>query len=154
MLDRSLQQWVLHSLHEQKQKHLKQAQSLQEHAPRVKIKQQKQARNHLEKGLHFHTQKRLQEAHKEQQNMHYQLHQSIRSLLQERRQQQQQQALRLEALNPTAVMKRGFLLARHATGRLIHSAQQLRPGDAIQLHFHDGVQHAHIDAKDDQNDSP
>jgi exodeoxyribonuclease VII large subunit len=45
---------------------------------------------------------------------------------------------RLRGLNPTAVLERGYALARMSTGEVVTSAQSLHPGDFLTVQFHDG----------------
>ena len=47
-------------------------------------------------------------------------------------------AARLEALNPYAVLRRGYALATDARGRILTDAAQARPGDAIALRLAKG----------------
>jgi exodeoxyribonuclease VII large subunit len=47
---------------------------------------------------------------------------------------------RLEALNPLAVLGRGYaLVTRQADGKLVSHVGQANPGDGIQIHVSDGV---------------
>ncbi len=49
----------------------------------------------------------------------------------------------LEAFNPESVLKRGYALVRQGKG-LVRSAKQLKPGDKIDLSFHDGDKQASV----------
>jgi exodeoxyribonuclease VII large subunit len=53
---------------------------------------------------------------------------------------------RLEALNPSAILKRGFALIQDENGRVIRGAGEVRAGDALDIHLHDGKLAAHVDA--------
>jgi exodeoxyribonuclease VII large subunit len=46
---------------------------------------------------------------------------------------------RLEALNPLAVLKRGFALVNTADGQVINSLNQVRPGDELNIRVQDGT---------------
>jgi exodeoxyribonuclease VII large subunit len=45
---------------------------------------------------------------------------------------------RLVALNPEAILRRGYALVRLPDGRLVRSVRQAIPGDALQVHVSDG----------------
>ncbi len=45
---------------------------------------------------------------------------------------------RLEALNPHAVLARGYALVRRADGRLVTQAEQVRPGERLTVQWADG----------------
>lgn len=47
--------------------------------------------------------------------------------------------LRLEALNPRAVLARGYVLVRRWDGRLVSRADQVQAGERLVLQWHDGV---------------
>jgi exodeoxyribonuclease VII large subunit len=45
---------------------------------------------------------------------------------------------RLVALNPEAILQRGYALVRLPDGRLVRSIQQAIPGEALQVRVSDG----------------
>ena len=52
---------------------------------------------------------------------------------------------RLEALSPLKVLGRGYTLVQEpATGRLVKSVQDVKPGQDVALLFHDGKANARI----------
>ena len=46
---------------------------------------------------------------------------------------------RLQALNPTAILQRGFALLQHADGSLLRSTHQAQPGEALVARLKDGT---------------
>ena len=52
---------------------------------------------------------------------------------------------RLEALNPTAVLKRGYAIVENETGEALDSALKLKKNDKISLVFHDGSKSARVE---------
>ena len=59
---------------------------------------------------------------------------------------------RLEAnlghLNPTAVLERGFAVARKVDGQIVHSSAQLAPGESLEVQFARGVARTRVEALD------
>ena len=56
-------------------------------------------------------------------------------------------AARLDALSPLAVLGRGYAIAwRAESGRIVRSAAELAPGDALRLRFAEGEVAARVDA--------
>jgi exodeoxyribonuclease VII large subunit len=45
---------------------------------------------------------------------------------------------RLDALNPTAVLQRGYAIVQRADGEVVHSVGATAPGDTLHLHMRDG----------------
>jgi exodeoxyribonuclease VII large subunit len=45
---------------------------------------------------------------------------------------------RMAALNPQAILQRGYALVTHSDGRLVRSVQQATPGEALQVRVSDG----------------
>ncbi|MCU0488344.1 MAG: exodeoxyribonuclease VII large subunit [Anaerolineales bacterium] len=45
---------------------------------------------------------------------------------------------RLAALNPTAILERGYAIVRSPTGKIIHSIQQVNPGESLEVLISDG----------------
>ncbi len=54
------------------------------------------------------------------------------------RQQLAREQHRLEALNPLAVLERGYVICHDANGHVAASVRSLKPGDELRLRFHDG----------------
>ncbi len=54
-------------------------------------------------------------------------------------------AARLEALNPRAVLSRGYALVRREEGDIVRSADALKPGERVRLEFSDGAREAAVD---------
>jgi len=52
---------------------------------------------------------------------------------------------KLEALSPTRVLERGFSLTQRADGRVVTSADDVRPGERITVRVHDGGIEATVD---------
>jgi exodeoxyribonuclease VII large subunit len=63
---------------------------------------------------------------------------STGALLQLQRVSQQAMAARFEALNPQAVLQRGYALVRSADGKVVRRVGHMAPGQEIQLHMVDG----------------
>ena len=68
------------------------------------------------------------------------LERSIQTQLKSRQQSFGAAQARLEALNPAAVLSRGFAIVTDAaTGQIIAKTAQARPRQAIKIHLQDGV---------------
>lgn len=52
---------------------------------------------------------------------------------------------RLQALNPSSILKRGFALLEHPGGDLIRSAAQVQPGNELNIRLWDGRLHARVE---------
>jgi exodeoxyribonuclease VII large subunit len=63
---------------------------------------------------------------------------STGALLQLQRVSQQAMAARFEALNPQAVLQRGYALVKSADGKVVRRVGHMAPGQEIQLHMVDG----------------
>ena len=48
-------------------------------------------------------------------------------------------AAKLDALSPLKVLKRGFAIGYGADGQMLHSVEQVSPGDDIRLQLADGL---------------
>ena len=59
---------------------------------------------------------------------------------------------RLSAANPRAILQRGYSIVTGPDGRLIRSVQQVSPGDAVRVHFHDGTADADVREVTPQDD--
>jgi exodeoxyribonuclease VII large subunit len=46
---------------------------------------------------------------------------------------------RLLALNPAAIMQRGFALVQRPDGQLVHSVQQVQQGEEVKVSLSDGT---------------
>ncbi len=69
----------------------------------------------------------------------------------ERRAERLERAERLlRSLHPEAPLARGFALVRRADGALVRSSASLKPGDALQLKFADGMAAARVDGPADK----
>jgi exodeoxyribonuclease VII large subunit len=77
-----------------------------------------------------------------QQQQCQQLQQRLGLLMQQQLQRQQQRLLAisnsLHHLNPQAVLQRGYALAQNSAGEIVHSSQQLKSGEHLQLKFAEG----------------
>jgi exodeoxyribonuclease VII large subunit len=60
------------------------------------------------------------------------------SLISRARQKEKLFSARLEALNPLAVLRRGFSVTLGADGKIIHRAEQARSGDALRIMLAEG----------------
>ncbi|NMB89208.1 MAG: exodeoxyribonuclease VII large subunit [Chloroflexi bacterium] len=54
-------------------------------------------------------------------------------------------AAHLESLNPLAILQRGFAVVRKPDGSLVRSAQQVQPGEQVQVDVSDGMFHARVE---------
>ncbi len=52
---------------------------------------------------------------------------------------------KLESLSPLAVLSRGYSITQDAQGRVLKSAKQVKPGDAVTIRFAEGAATASID---------
>jgi exodeoxyribonuclease VII large subunit len=67
------------------------------------------------------------------------LHRGVRQRLGQLRERLESQAARLESLSPLNVLSRGYSLTRtEADGVVVRSAAQVRPGDRLVTHVHEG----------------
>lgn len=73
-----------------------------------------------------------------------------RSLLERPGQRLSNAAARLEAISPLAVLARGYALARRADGSPVRSADQLQPGELLDLRFAAGRASARVESIDPQ----
>jgi len=58
--------------------------------------------------------------------------------LQQARQRFEQEQGRLTALDPTAVLKRGYTVSYGPDGHILTHVARIKPGDAVRVHFQDG----------------
>ena len=70
---------------------------------------------------------------------------ALRQALELRRAHWQGRANRLQALNPSAVLQRGFALVEHADGSLVRGVAQVQPGEKIEIRLWDGRVHARVE---------
>jgi exodeoxyribonuclease VII large subunit len=54
---------------------------------------------------------------------------------------------RLSALSPQGVLQRGYAIITNSAGKIIHSIQQVFPGDELQVHISDGEFLARVEGK-------
>ena len=59
---------------------------------------------------------------------------------------------RLDSLSPLAVLGRGYSLTRLASGAIVRSAAQTRPGDAVEILLHRGVLDARVERLKERDD--
>jgi exodeoxyribonuclease VII large subunit len=71
---------------------------------------------------------------------------AMAAALDQRRWRLQALASRLEAANPRGVLKRGYAWVARPDGRPVTRAGDLRPGDAIDAVFGDGLARATVDS--------
>jgi exodeoxyribonuclease VII large subunit len=71
---------------------------------------------------------------------------AVRAKLARAEHQLQHAAARLQALSPLNVLARGYSLTRSAEGHVIASADQARPGEAIEILLADGMLTATVDS--------
>jgi exodeoxyribonuclease VII large subunit len=58
----------------------------------------------------------------------------------------------LDSLSPLAVLGRGYSLTRLASGVIVRTAAQTRPGDAIEILLHQGVLDARVERLKERDD--
>jgi exodeoxyribonuclease VII large subunit len=58
----------------------------------------------------------------------------------------------LDSLSPLAVLGRGYSLTRLASGAIVRTAAQTRPGDAIEILLHQGVLDARVERLKERDD--
>jgi len=66
--------------------------------------------------------------------------------IQQARQRFEQKQGRLAALNPTAVLKRGYSISYDAKGQVLTHVRLMKPGDTIRVHFQDGDAHTRVES--------
>ena len=66
--------------------------------------------------------------------------------VQQARQQLAREQHRLAAMNPLAVLERGYVICEDERGRVVPRVRGLNTGDALRLRFHDGEADAHVAA--------
>ena len=71
------------------------------------------------------------------------LHRAMQSIVQQRRALLEQHAVRIDALDPTAVLERGYAIVRRADGTIIRSALGTPPLTPITIQYADGYLPAH-----------
>ncbi len=71
------------------------------------------------------------------------LHRAMRSIVQQRRALLEQQAVRIDALDPAAVLERGYAIVRTADGTIIRSALGTPAHTPITIQYADGYLPAH-----------
>ncbi|GMQ99852.1 MAG: exodeoxyribonuclease VII large subunit [Zetaproteobacteria bacterium] len=64
------------------------------------------------------------------------------------RQRFEQEQGRLAALNPIAVLKRGYSVSYGPDGQILTHAARVKPGDAVRVHFQDGDVHTQVKSVD------
>lgn len=57
----------------------------------------------------------------------------------------------LEAMNPLAVLSRGYLIAENEEGRMLRRVEQLAAGDRLNLHFADGKALCRVEQREVRN---
>jgi exodeoxyribonuclease VII large subunit len=77
------------------------------------------------------------------------LHAQAGSLIASQRAHLAEQAARLHALSPLAVLSRGYAIALHErTGRALLHAADAQAGDRVLLRLHEGVLRARVEEED------
>jgi len=66
--------------------------------------------------------------------------------VQQARQHFEQEHGRLTALDPTAVLKRGYTVSYGPDGRVLTHVARIKPGDAVRVHFQDGDAHTRVES--------
>jgi len=66
--------------------------------------------------------------------------------IQQARQRFEQKQGRLAALNPTAVLKRGYSICYSPEDQVLTHAGSTKPGDAVRVHFQDGNAHMRVES--------
>lgn len=66
--------------------------------------------------------------------------------IQQARQRFRQEQGRLAALDPVAVLKRGYSISYSPDGRVITHATRIKRGDAVRVHFVDGDAHTRVES--------
>jgi len=79
-------------------------------------------------------------------NQHMQLRHHCTSAQDERRMHVSRAEARLTALNPMAVLERGYTVSYGPDGRMLTHAARIKTGDVIRIHFQDGDAHTHVES--------
>ena len=79
-------------------------------------------------------------------NGHMRLRHSWTSAQDERHMHISRAEARLTALNPMAVLKRGYTVSYGPDGRMLTHAMQIKRGDTMHVHFQDGDVHTHVES--------
>jgi len=80
----------------------------------------------------------LTHARQNMENQHIQLRHHWTSAQDERRMHVSRAEARFAALNPMAVLKRGYTVSYGPDGQMLTHAAGIKPGDAMRVHFQDG----------------
>ncbi len=67
------------------------------------------------------------------------IHRAMGTIVQQRRAQLEHQAVRIDALDPSAVLERGYAIVRAADGGIIRSGLGTPAGTSIAIQFSDGI---------------
>jgi exodeoxyribonuclease VII large subunit len=73
------------------------------------------------------------------------MHHAMRTGLTAARHRLQRQLSRLDALSPLAVLSRGYAIASDGSGRVVASAEDFAPGDAVHIRLHRGRVEARVE---------
>lgn len=74
----------------------------------------------------------------------------LQHLLQVREHRLSTLAARLQALDPTAVLARGYSLVTTANGQVVRHPAQVRPGDALHVRLAEGQLHVRVNPPEPQ----
>jgi exodeoxyribonuclease VII large subunit len=73
------------------------------------------------------------------------LHEALRRRLERYNERNQTARLRLEALNPLSVLRRGYSIVQKADGTVVTTPQLVQPGEAVRIQSAGGLYGATVD---------
>jgi len=90
----------------------------------------------------------LTHARQNLENQHMQLRHNRTSAQDERHMHVSRAEARLTALNPMAVLKRGYTVSYGPDGQMLTHAARIKPGDVMRVHFQDGDARTRVESVD------
>ncbi len=109
-----------------------------------RLQQERAALGYRQQGLlHQHPQRDIEQRRRQLEHLAHRLSRQMQHQLERNQQRFRLSARSLDDLSPLKTLGRGFA-AVEKQGRLIHSAAELAPGDAIELRFSDGQRKAEV----------
>jgi exodeoxyribonuclease VII large subunit len=112
--------------------------------PSTLMARQRLAGAHLAQRLHFAALTRLQRLHQAQDRVAAALPLQLGQAVEGQRRRQAQAALRLQLLDPSLVLRRGYAWLSDRGGHALTSVGQLVPGDTVTARLADGQAALHV----------
>jgi len=108
-------------------------------AMKIQINQNREVLFRINKDLlRFHPRRRIEEIRISIDVLQEKMLRSIKTMIKDNRQQLKHQEARLEAVNPTNVLNRGYVLVTDSNGISVGTVKDLKPDQSLRLRFKDG----------------